>query len=177
MSRRNDRGPRKGPQGPSTGAPQNPRGGQRANPNAQVPPHVARLLPRMPGPQDANGYRSPGFQDVERPYEIDYAGLPKDDEEDIAAAQTAAPGLASPVLTSHEGARRDHGMPRGMNGRRYDHKGTDPNAYRSPGFQNERGKKYPTHARPEAAPMPDVADEAPGEVPVEAQPPEPDTQG
>jgi CxxC-x17-CxxC domain-containing protein len=81
--------------------------------------------PRLPSYEDPNAYRSPGFQDFSHnPYKIDYAGLPKDDED---------PDGAQP----QPGNARVDVAPRGMNGRRPDRAGTDPNAYRSPGFQND----------------------------------------
>jgi CxxC-x17-CxxC domain-containing protein len=106
-------------------APRGPRPHARRN-GAPQPPALASY-------EDPNVYRSPGFQDVtQTPYRIDYDGLPRDDDDDL---DNLAPALPSTPLTSH-GLRE----PRGMGGRRRDRTGTDPLAYRSPAFRDERGK-------------------------------------
>ena len=118
--------------------------------------------------EDPNAYRSPGFQDVDQnPYKIDYAGLPKDveDEETEGAASTEAPAPQAP--------RRDPALPRGMLGRNADRKGTDPNAYRSPAFKdldrvhNRFGaRRRGGEARPRT---PEFPEGIPAEEPTEAE--------
>ncbi len=119
---RDNRGGRRNDQGPRGAKPQgHPNPLPRRGPPAQA-------APRLPSYEDPNAYRSPGFQDISHnPYKIDYAGLPKDDEDPDGVNAQPQPGNA-----------RAGFHPRGMNGRRPDRAGTDPNAYRSPGFQNER---------------------------------------
>ncbi len=86
---------------------------------------------------DARGYRSPAFRDVPSyDHAIDYAGLPKDEEEDLAAAPPPN-ALPSVTLTSHEAPRRGF--------RRNDRTGTDPNAYRSPAFAELRDPRFRQH--------------------------------
>lgn len=108
---------------------QNGQNARRQGPNPQTP--------RLASYEDPNAYRSPGFQELNHnPYAIDYAGLPKDDEDD--GQPQPGNSIHTPVLT-HHGARN----PRGMGGRRPDRSGTDPNAYRSPGFRDEYGRGRP----------------------------------
>lgn len=98
--------------------------------------NAAPQAPALASYEDPNAYRSPGFQDVTQgPYRIDYAGLPKDDDEDNIGNVAPGPGLPSTPLTNH-GVRN----PRGMGGRRRDYAGTDPGAYRSPAFREEIAK-------------------------------------
>lgn len=122
----------RGPSGPS-------RGGRPAAP-AKAPAPAARRGPMHEPPrprsvaEDPNAYRSPGFQDVDQnPYKIDYAGLPRDVEEEEAelAAGGDAPSAPTPAAPP-----RAPNLPRGMLGRNQDRRGTDPNAYRSPAFQD-----------------------------------------
>lgn len=128
-----------------------PRNGEAPRgPSAPVnrgPSRPRAVAPQLPSAEDPNGYRSPAFRDLEmNPYAIDYAGLPKDDDELDGDAQPAAlslphgPRPGGELLTNHaialrgaSGARRAHGP------RRNDRGGTDPNAYRSPGFHDARG--------------------------------------
>jgi hypothetical protein len=109
--RDNRNAPRGGPgrQGPSRGA-TNPQPRRQAQPRA----------PQLASYEDPNAYRSPGFQDqLHSPYAIDYAGLPRDDEDpDAPAPQSAPKGFRNTVFQN----------PRGMGGRRPDRTGTDPNA-------------------------------------------------
>ena len=90
-------------------------------------------------PNDPNGYRSPGFQDYNRkPYKIDDAGLPRDDDESDGQAAMLG-GYRRLTSTNPAGAvvaarGPSTVLPRGLNGRRPDRGGTDPDAYRSPGF-------------------------------------------
>ncbi len=116
------------PTGPSSRTPGNSGYGRRGPQGAQ-----------MAAPNDPNGYRSPGFQDYNRePYKIDYAGLPQDDDE--SDGQAAMLGGYRPLKSTHPagiGASArgpSTALPRGLNGRRPDRGGTDPDAYRSPGF-------------------------------------------
>lgn len=103
-------------------------------------PRPPSQAPARPGPNDPKGYRGPGFQDAPTyDYQIDYAGLPKDEEDDAALPPPPANALPSAVLTSHESRNR---APRGMGGRRHDRGGTDPNAYRSPGFSEGRDARF-----------------------------------
>lgn len=103
------------------------------------------VAPQLPSAEDPNGYRSPAFRDLEHnPYAIDYAGLPKDDDE-LDAPQPASlsvghgPRPGGELLTNHAIALRGNGG-RGRHApRRSDRSGTDPNAYRSPGFHDTRG--------------------------------------
>lgn len=138
----------------------------RKDPRRPAPPAAAR-----PGPNDPKGYRGPGFQDAPTwDYKIDYAGLPKDEEEDADLPPPPANALPSAVLTSHESQHRGGRPPRGMGGRRHDRSGTDPNAYRSPGFSERRDARFRGHpmtrgdiAAPPAGDAPDeavAADEA-----------------
>jgi CxxC-x17-CxxC domain-containing protein len=88
---------------------------------------AAPAEPRLASYEDPNAYRSPGFQDVtHNPYKLDYAGLPKDDDE-------TQPGFGNERTPANA-------VPRGMNGRRPDRTGTDPNAYRSPSFHSNHNK-------------------------------------
>jgi hypothetical protein len=108
-------------------------------------PSPAAAAAARPAPNDPKGYRGPGFRDAPTyDYKIDYAGLPKDEEED-PAQPLPAQGLPSAVLTSHESAQRGGRSPRGMGGRRPDRGGTDPNAYRSPGFTEQRDARFRGH--------------------------------
>lgn len=143
MDRRDNRGGRRNEQGP-----RGPRPPAQAQGAPQRRPQAPQA-PKLPSYEDPNAYRSPGFQDLSHnPYKIDYAGLPKDDEDPDGA-------LPQP------GNARVGVAPRGMNGRRPDRAGTDPNAYRSPGFQNDnKGRRF--GAAPKL-PQADVAEEL-GEV-------------
>lgn len=109
-------------------------------------PAAAPAPAARPSHEDPRAYRGPGFRDAPTwDYQIDYAGLPKDEEED-AGAPPPANALPSAVLTSHESQRRGGGgSPRGMGGRRPDRQGTDPNAYRSPGFSERRDARFRGH--------------------------------
>lgn len=126
-------GPR--PSAPAQGAPRGnapapgaPRG--NAAPGGPRRPPQAPPRPRSVA-EDPNAYRSPGFQDVDQnPYKIDYAGLPRDVEEEEGADGAAAEAPAT------QGPARNPTLPRGMLGRNQDRRGTDPNAYRSPAFQD-----------------------------------------
>jgi hypothetical protein len=140
--RRGGRAPTPGagpsPSAPAQGAPRGNApgpGAPRGNAPRNTPPAGPRRPQEPPRPrsvaEDPNAYRSPGFQDVDQnPYKIDYAGLPKDvEEEEIAdGAATEAPATQGPARTPS--------LPRGMLGRNQDRRGTDPNAYRSPAFQD-----------------------------------------
>ncbi len=152
---------------PAPGAPRGNAapGGPRRPP--QEPPRPRSVA------EDPNAYRSPGFQDVDQnPYKIDYAGLPKDVEDE----ETADGGAAEAPAT--QGPARAPTLPRGMLGRNQDRRGTDPNAYRSPAFQDldrvhqrygaRRGGRPSgpvTPVRPEGAPAdveePELTPEAP----------------
>ena len=124
-----------------------------------------------PSPNDPKAYRGPGFRDAPTyEYKIDYAGLPKDEEED-PSLPPVAPGLPSAVLTSHESQTRSGRSPRGMGGRRPDRGGTDPNAYRSPGFSEQRDARFRQHpmTRGDIGPAP-VAD-APADDASDPEPP------
>ncbi len=108
-------------------------------------PRPAPTAAARPGPNDPKGYRGPGFRDAPTyDYKIDYAGLPKDEDEDPSLPPLPPPdqSLPSAVLTSHESHRRGGQSPRGMGGRRHDRSGTDPNAYRSPGFIEQRDARF-----------------------------------
>jgi hypothetical protein len=108
-------------------------------------PRPSAPVTGRPAPNDPKGYRGPGFRDAPTyEYKIDYAGLPKDEDED-ASLPPAADALPSAVLTSHESQLRGGRSPRGMGGRRNDRSGTDPNAYRSPGFSEARDARYRGH--------------------------------
>ncbi|MFO0626768.1 MAG: hypothetical protein U0325_14230 [Polyangiales bacterium] len=125
-------GPARGP-APAQGASRG--NAPRGNAPRPAPPGGPRRPQDPPRPrsiaEDPNAYRSPGFQDVDQnPYKIDYAGLPKDVEEEegaeAGATETPAP----------QGPARNPTLPRGMLGRNQDRRGTDPNAYRSPAFHD-----------------------------------------
>lgn len=139
--------------------PANPRPARNAAP-AKPPRPAAPAKPPRPAWDDPNAYRSPGFQDAPQgPWRVDYDGLPRDEEAPEGEAATAAGPRP-------EQAR--HGAPRGMYGRRPDRAGTDPDAYRSPGFSglHRQGARPPTAAErlaamgltPAATP-PDATDE------------------
>ena len=115
-------------------------------PVRKAPQRPAQSAAARPSPNDPKGYRGPGFRDAPTyDYKIDYAGLPKDEEEDASLAPPAGPALPSAVLTSHEAHNRGGRSPRGMGGRRPDRGGTDPNAYRSPGFSEQRDARFRGH--------------------------------
>lgn len=139
-ARRNDASPR-GARNPNAPAPQPPRRG----------PAPQAAAPRVPSYEDPNAYRSPGFQDLtHNPYRIDYAGLPKDEEDPEGKLLQPGPGNAR--------FGNGNGAPRGMAGRRPDRTGTDPNAYRSPGFRPEDNKgRRPSPANAAQAPRVDDA--------------------
>ncbi len=142
--RRNDRGPQ-GARAPNDRGPQGARA-QQGGHGGPRRPQGPQAAPKLPSYEDPNAYRSPGFQDApfNNPYKIDYAGLPKDDEDPEG------------TLLTPQGRRND-GAPRGLNGRRPDRTGTDPNAYRSPGFHGDHHgrSRGPSPAR---LPQRDVAD-------------------
>ena len=140
-------------------------------PAPPVGPNAAR-----PGPNDPKGYRGPGFQDAPTwDYKIDYAGLPKDEEEDLAAAPPPSTNtLPSAVLTSHEAHNRGGRSPRGMGNRRHDRNGTDPNPDRSPGLSEQRDARFRGHPMTRgdigATPASDAPDEAAEEIAAPAVP-------
>ncbi len=116
-----------------------PPGPSASTPKARPAPPKA---PARPAWDDPNAYRSPGFQDQpQTAYRVDYAGLPRDVEDE-------APEGNTPVATPGPASGRPHaGPPRGMYGRRPDRAGTDPNAYRSPGYAGpQRGGSRPLTA-------------------------------
>lgn len=136
-------------------------------PARKAPPRTSPAAAARPGPNDPKGYRGPGFRDAPTyEYQIDYAGLPKDDDDD-ASVPAGGPALPSAVLTSHESRLHGGRSPRGMGGRRPDRSGTDPNAYRSPGFSEQRDARFRQHPMtrgdigpgPEAAVEPDESGE------------------
>lgn len=118
------------------------RGGNTQAPSAgggQFRRRTAQPQFRPAAADDPNGYRSPGFQDSYQ-HQIDYSGLPKDDEADDQAAMLGLnpPSFARPQTPAPRPTRNGH--PRGMNGRQPDRSGTDPDAYRSPGFTQAQGQ-------------------------------------
>ena len=132
---------------------------RRSPPRPQSPAPAAAA---RPGPNDPKGYRGPGFQDAPSwDYKIDYAGLPKDEEEDPSLPPPTQ-SLPSAVLTSHESQSRGGRAPRGMGGRRPDRGGTDPNAYRSPAFSEGRDARFRQHpmTRGDIGPAPSAEVEA-----------------
>lgn len=121
--------PGAGPRPPSPARGHAPAPGARRNDAAPGGPRRPPQEPPRPRSvaEDPNAYRSPGFQDVDQnPYKIDYAGLPRDVEEEEGGAEAPAT----------QGPARAPSLPRGMLGRNQDRRGTDPNAYRSPAFQD-----------------------------------------
>lgn len=140
-------GPRGGPPG-RPGAPPKPGPPPRGAAPAGSPQGGARRPPPTPPrprsvAEDPNAYRSPGFQDVDQnPYKIDYAGLPKDVDEDQDGTEAPVP----------QGPARTPSLPRGMLGRNQDRRGTDPNAYRSPAFQDLDQLHHRYGARRRSAP-------------------------
>jgi hypothetical protein len=115
-------------------------------PVRKAPQRPSPSAAARPSPNDPKGYRGPGFRDAPTyDYQIDYAGLPKDEEEDASLPPPSGPALPSAVLTSHEAHNRGGRSPRGMGGRRPDRGGTDPNAYRSPGFSEQRDARFRGH--------------------------------
>lgn len=142
----------------------------RKAPQRPSPPSAAR-----PAPNDPKGYRGPGFRDAPTyDYKIDYAGLPRDEDED-PSLPPAPPSLPSAVLTSHESQLRGGRSPRGMGGRRPDRGGTDPNAYRSPGFSEGRDARFRQHpmTRGDIGPAPgaDGLPPSDGDDPTDPKPP------
>jgi len=114
-------------------------------PVRKAPQRPSPAAAARPSPNDPKGYRGPGFRDAPTyDYKIDYAGLPKDEDEDPSPPPPTE-SLPSAVLTSHESHNRGGRSPRGMGGRRPDRSGTDPNAYRSPGFSEQRDARFRGH--------------------------------
>lgn len=111
---------------------------QPAQNNSPFRRRTAQPQFRPAAADDPNGYRSPGFQDSYQ-HKIDYAGLPKDDEADDQATMLGynPTAVARPQAQTARPTRNGH--PRGMNGRQPDRSGTDPDAYRSPGFARPQG--------------------------------------
>jgi CxxC-x17-CxxC domain-containing protein len=153
-AQRKTQGASGGERQPQGGGPRGPRTERRAGQGPRAPQRGGF---RLPSPDDPNGYRAPGFQTESRGhYAIDYAGLPKDedDENDGQAVMLGDRGTvdrqgmrtdarpARPAARGGQGARP--AMPRGMNGRRADRSGTDPDAYRSPGFANSAPASRPS---------------------------------
>ena len=92
-------------------------------PVRKAPQRPSPTAAARPSPNDPKAYRGPGFRDAPTyEYKIDYAGLPKDEEED-PSLPPAAPGLPSAVLTSHESQTRGGRSPRGMGGRGHNKRG------------------------------------------------------
>ncbi len=178
----------RGPRGPQTaGGPRGPQPNQAARPGATQGPQrgpqsgpqgaAPRRGPQEPArprsvAEDPNAYRSPGFQDVDQnPYKIDYAGLPKDVEED---QEPPADGAEAPAP---QGPARAPALPRGMLGRNQDRRGTDPNAYRSPAFQDLDQLHHRFGARrrgpPQGPRTPVLPEGAPAEEPEASDAPPP----
>lgn len=147
MARRErDRSGREGDRAPNTAPPRATRGPQSPGPSRGAPAKgPAQRAPHQPPrprsiAEDPDAYRSPGFQDLDQnPYKIDYAGLPRDVEDDEAVTAEATDRAAPQAPT------RGPSLPRGMLGRHQDRRGTDPNAYRSPAFQ-DLDKLHQRHA-------------------------------
>jgi len=145
-------------------------------PARKAPQRPSPSAAARPSPNDPKGYRGPGFRDAPTyDYQIDYAGLPKDEEDDASLPPPAGPSLPSAVLTSHEARNRAGRSPRGMGGRRPDRGGTDPNAYRSPGFSEQRDSRFRGHpmTRGDIGPAPgaEAEPEAEGAEPATPKPP------
>ena len=139
--------------GGSNGQQRGGRGGQPGNGrNAPRDPNVgqgARYGEELPPPSDPNGYRAPGFATASTdPHAIDYAGLPRDEEDDAANNGNVPSnpfsrdqnadrfGLRSSAPSSFGGNTRFGG-----GGRRGQAQGGAPRAssrdgYRSPAFAN-----------------------------------------
>lgn len=178
--RRGGRAPTPGA-GPRPSAHGAPRGNAPAPgaPRGNAAPGSLRRPPQEPPrprsvAEDPNAYRSPGFQDVDQnPYKIDYAGLPKDVEDDGTADGAAAEAPAA------QGPARATALPRGMLGRNQDRRGTDPNAYRSPAFQDldRVHQRYGARrgARPTGPVTPVRPDGAPADIEEPELAPEPPT--
>ena len=158
----------RGPSGQGNG---NGQGGGRGPRRAQ--PGAATW--RSAAYDDPNGYRSPAFQDASRAYRIDYAGLPKDDDEQPGDSAGNSTGPAHFHAQTPRAQSQGNAHPRGMNGRRPDRQGTDPDAYRSPGFRGDDRKSRGWGARGDARKSPatpaaaddaqnhETAHDAPGE--------------
>jgi hypothetical protein len=126
------------------GSPANPRPARASAPAKPQRP-AAPAKPVRPAWDDPNAYRSPGFQDQpQEPWRVDYDGLPRDEE---------APEGETPAAAGPRPEQSRQGAPRGMYGRRPDRVGTDPDAYRSPGFSGTQrhGARPPTAAERLAA--------------------------
>lgn len=99
-----------------------------------------RPADQLPSPDDPNGYRAPAFRyETDSPHVIDYSGLPKDEDD----TQHPSPVRNRDDDIDRFGLRTDVWAPsrsqrgtRGGNGRRFDRRGTDPDAYRSPAFRD-----------------------------------------
>ncbi len=136
----------RGPRGVGGRAPQgggNTRGGNVRGGVSNAGRGNARASGPMASAEDPNGYRAPGFSGAtSNPHAIDYAGLPRD-VEDGSAPGSPPPansgerevdrfGLRTSSAGSFGGYTRRRG-PAGYTGGN-DRSGTDPNAYRAPGF-------------------------------------------
>jgi CxxC-x17-CxxC domain-containing protein len=93
------------------------------------------MAPVYAAADDPNGYRAPGFQSEARgSYTVDYAGLPRDEEPNGNTREVGADrlGMRAPIAAGT--ARRGRNGHPGDRFASTDRAGTDPNAYRSPGF-------------------------------------------
>lgn len=131
------------------------RKGGQPNAPARGPrgPRPSQAFP-MARPDDPNGYRAPAFQSQQlNEYKIDYEGLPRDIEDEDFDAQAAKTdgvdrfGLRTNMKGPAHGAHprrpgRGSQFPRGINGRRLDRTGTDPDAYRAPAFANSDPSRH-----------------------------------
>lgn len=128
-------------------------GAHHATPPARGPHRPRAQAPQIAQPDDPNGYRSPAFRDLEQnPYAIDYSGLPRDDEDTEELSPPAFPQFgqnhSTEMLTNHALALRGTAPRARYSPRRTDRTGTDPNAYRSPGYHNPKNTSPQARNKP-----------------------------